>query len=239
MLKYLIGVISRTLSFSKVEAKGTLVLILIIIIGITASRLYIHHLRSSELPTTNSDLKEWVKTVKASIEVKERNDIIETINQPDYAHEHLDMKKSNPENVSRITKILKTPIVIKDINLATPEELQQIKGIGPVYSSRIVKYRDLLGGFSKTDQLKEVYGLNDTTIHEILQHFTIQSPPKKIPINSDSVKILATHPYITYDLAWIIINYRKQNGDILSFEDLQKIKAIDEETLSRIRPYLD
>lgn len=239
MLKYLIGVISRTLSFSKVEAKGTLVLILIIIIGITASRLYIHHLRSSEFPTTNSDLKDWVKTVQASIEVKDQSDAIEPLNNLKDQPNTTFRKEPQPKIESPRNNQPKTPIVVKDINQATPEDLQLIKGIGPVYSLRIVKYRDLLGGFSQTNQLSEVYGLNDTTIHEILQHFGIQSPPKKIPINSDSVKILANHPYISYDLAWIIINYRKQNGDILSFEDLQKIKAIDEETLSRIRPYLD
>ena len=59
------------------------------------------------------------------------------------------------------------------------------------------------------------------------------SAPKLLNINADSAKVLSNHPYISYDLAWIIINYRKQNGDITSANELKKILAIDEETFTR------
>ena len=65
------------------------------------------------------------------------------------------------------------------------------------------------------------------------------SQPQPLNINSDSAKVLANHPYVSYDLAWIIINYRKQHGDITSSNDLKKVKALDEETFARLEPYLN
>ena len=106
-------------------------------------------------------------------------------------------------------------------------------------SNRIVKFRNRLGGFSENEQLSEVYGLPPETVDEALKHFSVQSRPEPIDFNNDSAKVLAMHPYISYDLAWVILNYRKQHGDISSFEDLEKIQALDEETLEKLKPYLN
>ena len=148
----------------------------------------------------------------------------------------------NPQSKEIKTVEVKIPEiekhVIYDLNTATADDLRKIKGIGKVYSERIVKYRNMLGGFSNKDQLSEVYGINDELINKITNDFSIQSDNEAIPINSDSVKILAGHPYISYDLAWVIINYRKQNGDISEFEDLKKIKALDDSVLQKLRPYI-
>src|SRR5690606_31569388 len=73
-------------------------------------------------------------------------------------------------------------IEIRDLNKATADELQQVKGIGPAYSERIVKYRDLLGGFIDQDQLNEVYGLKEETIEELNKYFSIQSPVQRFNI---------------------------------------------------------
>ena len=45
-----------------------------------------------------------------------------------------------------------------DLNTADSTTLMALKGIGPVFSVRIVKYRELLGGYYETAQLQEVYG---------------------------------------------------------------------------------
>ena len=55
-----------------------------------------------------------------------------------------------------------------NINIATVDQLISLRGIGPVLSERIVKYRNRLGGFYHVDQLKEVYGISEETFLSIL-----------------------------------------------------------------------
>jgi competence protein ComEA len=50
-----------------------------------------------------------------------------------------------------------------DLNRADSAALDKLPGLGPVLSSRIIKYRKLLGGFASTEQLREVYGLPEAT----------------------------------------------------------------------------
>ncbi|MEZ4907726.1 MAG: helix-hairpin-helix domain-containing protein [Saprospiraceae bacterium] len=60
-----------------------------------------------------------------------------------------------------------------DINFCDEAELQKLNGIGEVLSARIIKYRNLLGGFVTIDQLKEIYGLSDETYESIKDQIVI------------------------------------------------------------------
>lgn len=122
-----------------------------------------------------------------------------------------------------------------DINLASREDLKKVKGIGEVYSARIIKFRDLLGGFYSTQQLYEVYGMDSSTVSELLTHCFISSEfaPKKIKIN-DSV--LPYHPYLTKELNFKLKEIKKQK-DSLSKGDLT-VGGISEDDINRLMPYL-
>ena len=48
-----------------------------------------------------------------------------------------------------------------DLNLATAEELQQLRGIGPALSEAIVSWREEHGRFRSTDELLEVPGIGE------------------------------------------------------------------------------
>ncbi|MBW3092294.1 helix-hairpin-helix domain-containing protein [Bifidobacterium sp. 82T10] len=54
-----------------------------------------------------------------------------------------------------------------DLNTASAEELQTIKGIGPVTADRIIAYRKQIGRFSSVDQLLEVKGIGAKTLAKI------------------------------------------------------------------------
>lgn len=126
-----------------------------------------------------------------------------------------------------------------DLNLADSSQLQLVRGIGPVLSGRIIKYRDLLGGFTTTDQLKEVYGLSDEVYQRMLSHFgVIIIKVEKININQDSISLLSKHPYLNYKISRAIVKYRAQHGDFQSVEDLKKIHTMSDSLFQRIAPYL-
>ncbi len=126
-----------------------------------------------------------------------------------------------------------------DLNTSNVEDLQKLKGIGPSFSKRIIKYRDLLGGYYKKEQLLEVYGFEQEKFDNIQQNITINpSRIKKININSATIDDLKTHPYIKYSIARLIVNYRKQHGDYDSVESIKSIKTISDDLFEKIKFYL-
>lgn len=56
-----------------------------------------------------------------------------------------------------------------NINTASIEELQQVKGIGYKKAQKIVIYRNVHGKFHNIHELNQVKGFNDTSIHKIAQ----------------------------------------------------------------------
>lgn len=127
-----------------------------------------------------------------------------------------------------------------DLNIATAEDLMMLKGIGEVLSGRIVNYRNKIGGFVDDLQLKDIYGLNFELREEIQLYYTVKSPPefKILSINQASVIELSGIPYINYELAREIVNYRLLHEKISSFEELAKIKEFPSEKIERIALYL-
>lgn len=134
------------------------------------------------------------------------------------------------------------PAKLHDINNADSAWFKGIYGIGPVLSKRIVKYRDLLGGFYSFDQLNEVYGLSPEVIENIRER-TVLHPDSnalnKININKGDYSQFASHPYFSYNQAKAIVSYREQHGPFNSMEGLKKIHLIDDSTYLRVSPYLD
>lgn len=130
-------------------------------------------------------------------------------------------------------------LVIVDINHADSAQLTEIRGIGPAFATRILRYRNRLGGFHRKTQLMEVYGLDSAKYEEIEKQVVIDgSGINKININTCSFDDLKRNPYLSFKQMNALIQYRKQHGNYASIKDLKNIAILTDEVLSKIEPYL-
>lgn len=126
-----------------------------------------------------------------------------------------------------------------DLNRIDSVSLKQVPGIGSVLSARIVKYRDLLGGFYSCSQLREVYGINDSLLLKMTSLFTIDTACiYKINLNKAPINELKRHPYLTYHQAKAIISYRKLIGPFESKKQLTENYLLSEVDYLKLAPYL-
>ena len=155
---------------------------------------------------------------------------------------HISNKKKHVDSTfytSRPLSPKKQPLMV-ELNSADTLTLQLLHGIGPVYASRIVKYRERLGGFVCSEQLLEIYGFTPELLSHIKSNIRLDtSTIKPLHINSISLKQLARHPYVEYYQARDIVHLRQNGVRFLSPEDLRAIPSMADSTLQRLLPYLD
>lgn len=126
-----------------------------------------------------------------------------------------------------------------ELNATDSLALQRLPGIGPVYASRIVRFRDRLGGFHDVSQLLDVYGMDTMRFNGLKSFVYVDSNHvKKIGINSADYEQLKDHPFINPKLANAIVQYRKQHGPYRSLSDLWQIAIMDDVIFRKIVPYL-
>lgn len=139
---------------------------------------------------------------------------------------------------TNFTKEKKQAKPLVDLNLADSLSIVELRGIGPAFTKRILKYRKLLGGFHSLEQLKEVYGMNDSLYNTLVSQSMINPESmSKIPINVIDLNSLRCHPYFSYQTAMAIINFRRKHGK-LTEQNIKDIGVFSEEKLSKILPYL-
>ena len=133
----------------------------------------------------------------------------------------------------------KNTISVIDINNADTTTLIALPGIGSKLAQRIINFRDKLGGFYKAEQVAETFGLPDSTFQKIKPRLTINNLTiKQFNINTASVDEMKTHPYIRYNIANAIVQYRSQHGNFLSVADIKKIMMVTEDVYNKVAPYL-
>lgn len=126
-----------------------------------------------------------------------------------------------------------------NINLADTTEWIALPGIGSKLSQRIIAFRDKLGGFYSIEQVGETFLLPDSTFQKIKPFLIFDNNPvKKININVASLDELKVHPYLRYNIANLIVQYRSQHGDFKTISDLKKIVIITDEIYNKVAPYL-
>lgn len=126
-----------------------------------------------------------------------------------------------------------------DINKADSIQLQAIRGIGPVLGSRIVRYRDLLGGFYCTTQLGEVYGIDSIRVLSILSQVRVDAlSVKTLNINTAGFGDLLRHPYLNRDQVIAITAWRTDHGAFKNLHHMLEEGILDTLSWNKLRPYL-
>jgi DNA uptake protein ComE-like DNA-binding protein len=129
-------------------------------------------------------------------------------------------------------------IVSLEINSADSTDLLKLKIPGYLIS-KILAYREQLGGYSNSFQLLEIYHFPEyifERIHSTLQVNTSLIQP--LGINTKSEEELALHPYLSFKEAKAIVLFRKNNGEFKTQDDFNEIIALPDETKVRLKPYL-
>ncbi len=126
-----------------------------------------------------------------------------------------------------------------EINTADSLQLDSLYGIGPVLASRIIRYRNRLGGFISLDQLKEVYGFPIQFYDSITAHLSVDTLKIVfIHLNTVSPEVLRKHPYLNIYQARSIIRYRELKGRFTGSGQVIENQLLPPEVWNRIKSYL-
>ncbi|MEX2370544.1 MAG: helix-hairpin-helix domain-containing protein [Bacteroidales bacterium] len=134
---------------------------------------------------------------------------------------------------------VKEKVGLIELNSADAVKLELIPGIGPVYADRILKYRELLGGYYNHSQLWEVYGMDSVkyqalTIHCIVDTLKIN----RINLNNTTYSALIRHPYMNRSESSAILQYYDFADTIFQIDELITNQIIEHDRFIRMSPYL-
>jgi competence protein ComEA len=136
-------------------------------------------------------------------------------------------------------KYVKAAPAVIDINQADTTAFISLPGIGARLASRIVNFRNKLGGFYSVNQVGETFGLPDSTFQLIKPRLQCAAVAvQKININTADANTLKQHPYIRWNVANAIVQYRRQHGVFNAREQLQQIALITPELYQKIEQYI-
>jgi DNA uptake protein ComE-like DNA-binding protein len=116
---------------------------------------------------------------------------------------------------ARLEPFIRIPKI--DLNAADSEALLSLRGIGPYYASKILSYRQRLGGsFSSLDQLLEIDGFSQERLDGFRDDVELRRASSRFNIWEATQAQLEAHPYIGSYAAKGIIRF-KRTVDTLSW----------------------
>jgi DNA uptake protein ComE-like DNA-binding protein len=129
-------------------------------------------------------------------------------------------------------------IIPIEINIADADDWQKLPLIGVGRADAIITYRNKLGGFISTDQLREIAIIPDS-VFLLIQPFLLCNFTRieKRNINTSNTYELK-HPYLDAEVARVIVNYRKVHGNYSSVEQLKTLKILNQKEYEKLAPYL-
>lgn len=132
---------------------------------------------------------------------------------------------------------LQVPVIV-ELNTADTTELIQLKGIGRYTALRIVRFRNLSGGFFRKEQVLDVDGITPELYEQVQAYLTVNPDiVRKIRINTASLEKLRAHPYLNFYQAKEIYELRRKKGKLNHVGELRKLQELDNSTLGKVSEY--
>ena len=140
---------------------------------------------------------------------------------------------------STTAKPEKKDIPIVDLNTVDSTALVELPRMGGYMASRIIAFREKLGGFVEVEQLRDVKGL-DSTRFAAMQPFLLigDSETKRIDVNRADFKTLVSHPYLSYEQVKRIFRQRETRGMIKDWAQLEALLKEEGEVNPLLEYYL-
>lgn len=134
----------------------------------------------------------------------------------------------------RLEKYIDIPLV--DINVADSAAFDALPGIGGYFASKMVAYREKLGGYSDIVQLMEIYHLDKEKFAKFSDLIEVRKRPAPFRLWSMPADSLRRHPYVRdFRTANAIVLYRNNNPrPSWTVSGLERAGIIDKETATRL-----
>jgi len=242
------------LYFTKAERRGIFVLAALILLFTVLPRFYSYLIPEKDYSTeiqTQFEQFTSAQNMADSLAVIEREN---NKQQPYVAkrstYERNTVSRQNKEKINNAEverkPYQKTPYAPKkvpkviNINTANAEDFATLPGIGEVFSTRIIKYRNALGGFASVEQVSSTYGLETEVFERIKPYLSISQnyQTKRLNINTATQAELESHPYISPKLASQMINFREKVHPFSTKDDVKKLYFMTDELLQKLEPYI-
>lgn len=224
--------------FTRLERNGIIVLCVLILISII-SKKYVVNLFAKEYKLSEFDktkiveLQQQIDSAKSNYtynKYQNKNDFSKRDNVTSYSKDNQYQKKKDYYDFTI------------EVNSATQEDYERLYGIGKVYAERILKFRDKLGGFYSINQIKDVFGIEDSTFQKFKKNLTIKPVKiKKININTATFEELNANPYFFTTIAKQIIGYRSKVKPFATVDDIKNLYFVKDhpEQFEKLSPYID
>jgi competence ComEA-like helix-hairpin-helix protein len=220
--------------FSRFERNGIIFLCTLILISIVSKKYVVQYFSKNNTPLSSVDKNKLAQLRQQISEAKES--YTNNYGTKDYTAKD----KTYTDNKSNYTKRDDYDFTI-EVNSATAEEYEKLYGIGKVFAERIVTFRDKLGGFYSINQIKHVYGIEDSVFQKFKKNLTIKPAKiKKININTATFEELTANPYFFSTVAKQIIGYRTKVKPFASVDDIKNLYFVKDhpEQYEKMLPYV-
>lgn len=220
--------------FSRFERNGIILLCILIIISIVSKKYVVHYFAKNNTALSSVDKTKVAQLQQQISEAK--ISYTNNYNTKDYNSKD----KTYTENKTRYTKKDYYDFTI-EVNSATAEEYEKLYGIGKVFAERIVTFRDKLGGFYSINQIKHVYGIEDSAFQKFKKNLTIKPAKiKKLNINTATFEELTANPYFFSTVAKQIIGYRTKVKPFATLDDIKNLYFVKDhpEQYDKMLPYV-
>ncbi len=254
--------------FTRSERNGVVGLSVLIVLTFFFPHVYIHFFSKNE-PTDFTEFKAEVEAFYDSYEPPEKT--------KSYAYNSRNYYKNDDKNSDNYDKKYSSSYYKKkektasgkretrlfsfNPNTATYQELTTL-GLSGKTANILINFREKGGKFYKKEDLKKVYGLQESDYERLENYVNIPASPKAEKASFESkneTPVIESKPKIVYfpfdpntatfgDLMKLgltkkaannIINYRESGAQFRQKEDLQKIYSLKREDYARLEPYVN